>query len=792
LSLDDSQKPGDIVPPLNSRMTSASVDLVLANILGTMAREDIRYVAIVATDPRDKLFLARKLHEYLPDVRVLTTESNLLYAHPDYLPYLEGSIIATTYPLFSKSQLWMVPEGAIKYLRRAGSARTTRVIQFADSGAEGVYNATLALLGAPELMKDYGTPRFGRPPDDELALRPPIWITAVGHGGMWPLAIVPPGKKYDGGYDSSQVIAGGVSAGPDPPAHDMAAHVSYSRSGVGLLLAIGLIVVVHAALVLRHWAPGTEPGTRSAWRLTEPLRPLTDDRLRKQQRVWLVGLLLTLFTIEVTLLALVVVFVGSSWGGNGLVDEATGVTIGATLGVLVPLLLLVGALMRVGGRVVGPMLGLAAIASAASCAWVILASGPRADWVFLYLRATNPGSGLSLVIPLLLMGAVVYLWCLHHLRRLYFCEALDVRNVLADHDVPCSEPLAKTEAEIRRIERNSLLSVVPPYVSVPVFIVGLLLCWALARSILPGFDGAWFDRLFLLTFTLAYCAVLSACLRFLWLWANLRTLLRQLDRHPFTAAFGRLPKSIRLTLRRQFYRYVPGPSDRLRWARLWLQLGGGFANSPAALPRPPDADRLALSATDSVAVFDAESADQDLAGRELSGSESATQRALTTYAADMARILMSTRAEFELERRNAVPSAKKLLDRAETFVAIQVVSSLGPKFVHLGNLVEFATISILLISFAFASYPFQPQQLLVAFSLMLAGAVVLVLLVAIVQADRDPLLSRMGGTEPGRITLDRGFIGQVVTYGVVPIATVLATQFPTAGQTFQSLFKLIK
>jgi hypothetical protein len=99
---------------------------------------------------------------------------------------------------------------------------------------------------------------------------------------------------------------------------------------------------------------------------------------------------------------------------------------------------------------------------------------------------------------------------------------------------------------------------------------------------------------------------------------------------------------------------------------------------------------------------------------------------------------------------------------------------------------------MLLITFAFSSYPFQPQRLLLLFSWMLAGAVVLGLLVAIVQADRDPLLSRMTGMAAGRITLDRGLLGQVATYGVLPILAILGTQFPEASKVLDSLFKLLR
>ena len=62
----------------------------------------------------------------------------------------------------------------------------------------------------------------------------------------------------------------------------------------------------------------------------------------------------------------------------------------------------------------------------------------------------------------------------------------------------------------------------------------------------------------------------------------------------------------------------------------------------------------------------------------------------------------------------------------------------------------------------------------------------------LVQAERDPLLSRIAGSEAGTVTFDRGFLRQFGTYGLLPLATVLATQFPEAGRAFDMLFRLLK
>lgn len=141
-------------------------------------KEKYRYVGLLATDPRDKLYLARLIRQYCPDVALFTVQSDLLYAHPEYNRYLEGMIVGSTYPLFNSNQLWSPP--------RQGS---TQRLQFPRNMAQGAYNATLALLDRGELV-DYGAPfgsQLGRP-------QPPIWLTVVGHEALWPLEV---GTGYD-------------------------------------------------------------------------------------------------------------------------------------------------------------------------------------------------------------------------------------------------------------------------------------------------------------------------------------------------------------------------------------------------------------------------------------------------------------------------------------------------------------------------------------------------------------------------------------------------------------------
>jgi hypothetical protein len=47
------------------------------------------------------------------------------------------------------------------------------------------------------------------------------------------------------------------------------------------------------------------------------------------------------------------------------------------------------------------------------------------------------------------------------------------------------------------------------------------------------------------------------------------------------------------------------------------------------------------------------------------------------------------------------------------------------------------------------------------------------------QMDRDPLLSRISNTAPGR--LDRNFFLRLADYGALPLLALLAAQVPSVG-----------
>ena len=161
----------DILPAQDAQMTANTADLVLTSSLEAIRREEIRFVGIAASDPRDILFLARKIRENAANVTLFTFGADLLYTHPDYQRYLRGMLVITPYPLFPANQSW------------TGSKQVR--LAFAGSTEEGIYNAVQYQLrgshpAKPPALLEYRppfVPEASKPSDPPPPFdRPPIWV----------------------------------------------------------------------------------------------------------------------------------------------------------------------------------------------------------------------------------------------------------------------------------------------------------------------------------------------------------------------------------------------------------------------------------------------------------------------------------------------------------------------------------------------------------------------------------------------------------------------------------------
>lgn len=206
VSLRESRAPRGMDAEPSAKTTYAS-DVSVSRILGSIARTTIRHVVIQSTDVADAIFLARKIRDVAPDVRLAFLKADVLLLHPAFQHDLFGSLVITPYPFLGSSDftppdpLWTDASTASR--RRDG---------FENDSTEGVFNAVLALRGAePGELHEY-TPLSGdaRRPEDKPIL--PVWIAAIGQDGFIPLLAGPSRGKADS--LESDVIFRGVEDGP--------------------------------------------------------------------------------------------------------------------------------------------------------------------------------------------------------------------------------------------------------------------------------------------------------------------------------------------------------------------------------------------------------------------------------------------------------------------------------------------------------------------------------------------------------------------------------------------------
>ena len=189
LSTDDAEDPLDKPQPYSLGPSANIAELSLTAIMQTLNREHINYVGIFGTDTRDKLFLARLIRSYFPNIQFFTDDAEILYLHPEYTADLWGMLIFSTYPLVSQNATWI--------RNQEGLINGNKLRQFTSQTSQSVYNAMRLAAGRLPLenekkywmvknpliegkraLLDYYPPLYF-PQEFQL---PVVWTTAVGNG----------------------------------------------------------------------------------------------------------------------------------------------------------------------------------------------------------------------------------------------------------------------------------------------------------------------------------------------------------------------------------------------------------------------------------------------------------------------------------------------------------------------------------------------------------------------------------------------------------------------------------
>jgi hypothetical protein len=811
LQLDQPGSATDQIPALSPGSTAASVELILANIMDALNREHIGTVGLLATDARDKLFLAEQMARRNGGMRLFTLESDLLYVHPDYNRYMRGMIVASTYPLFTQTQRWYPTWHAAG----AGQAptRTSNQLQFSMTNAEGVYNATLALL-------DYdadGAPNGADvpPPVDypfELTAThtfyPQLWMSVAGTDAIWPIDVVTPDEEDD----TRQGNRGGGTAGVDPTtgvfAHLQpfkaapAPHMSSTRglaidaspwSGLVFIL-FSVVVAVHVAFY--QW-PGAMPPQTAFARFF--MRPRSASTARY--------LLAAFATLALAYGVIVFVLVADGWQGLrlslfSLSATVSGVVlIGAllwtTLHLVAEVVAALPALQWPGTdrlKAAGPAAilggtaaliagGAAVIAFVYGAAYAIAQArwytpGRWASATAYFHRATHPSNGVSPLVPIEFLLIAIYLWTFAHLWRLtrvppaQLDEALQLFDGLQPHTPRYADARVKLSAFLVHPAHNLRLELAGVMLFVVVSTTAVTLG---TRVVSPepaaftwSFNGWWVCVQVLL------CLGLAETLTF---WLRLRAVIRAVADSPLLGAFERLSPAL---LHDRLAPRQPQAADLSQAARAGRQLGLQLQ----ALARDAAADSL-LACTPPTPA--------DIAACRLwPDTESwqsiarATRETLAAVAAFWAaKPRANTLATIDVDVRvdGITDDIQRWYLRAEEFVAMQVVFIVRELIARLATVFFYIIAAVLLLVAAQQSFPFEPHQQLLGTAWIYVLVAVALVFGVYVQMERDPLLSAISSTPAGRIRWDATIWSKVFLYGVIPLASIFAAQFPQIGTT---------
>jgi hypothetical protein len=851
LSQDISPYAVDVLPSF-STSSVAVADRILESLLETIREEEIKVVGIMGTDVTDKLFLAQRIRQLVPNVQLFTLEADFLFTHSAYSQLFRGTVVGSSYPLYPPTQRWSLS----KDLQTVESV-AYRPVQFSSDTSEGIYNATVQLLNGPKEGKeenrrpllDYG-PLFGNvrtdhSADDEAAA-PLGWLSVVGETRLWPLRQIGRGVADAGTFgaktlgrhhyvNSPKFLATGLACGMALAM--VACFIFWNR--VRPATAIGSKNGYSAASSLlagmRWLRLGT--GGKTGARLSARDEALLFDRT-VYASIFFTSLTLILVCVCAPTYAYLIEFAPTrSFAWSTRIVVCLGVMLSALVATTVAALsaaitayryeywrvdsadaddarwvaarnLKVDRAVRAGMLtllVFGVSVMLVATAMAA-----VDSVANRSNYhpsltaaiALFVVRCSNFSDLVNPLFPIAFLAAMFAIWSYCSLKRLLLVSTYDFGNPLAPpvSDVAADSSDGYYASQLRRVETGyrSVLENTGGYVSLGMrvsdWVAGFGLLMFLAHMVLrdwvPTCEGRGYDFVVRVLYLGAIVMILGLMLRARNLFRSTEELLRWVDHLPLAKRFAAIPIEVRSKASDVLYATHPKVDDYHLMVRQIQKL---TETRPEGFGHADDAFRQ-----DSQALVLRARAGMDAAFRQQRRPEEDAHlgRAIADFSSQ--RLMPYLLAQWDrsgsdgtdvtvdqTESKPADPAAAWLRD-AETLIAVQIVHQIRVVFLYARTLLGGVIAMYLCLLWATNSYPFQPGQMMNFTCLMLMLWMVIIVFNAILRFNRNPILSRINGTEPNRLTFDSSFWVPMISYIGLPILAVLATLLPTVGRSLFS------
>lgn len=827
LAQEDAVEPREELPSF-SELSVQSAELTLSNLLSTIAREQYSYVGIVSTDVRDVTFLAEEVRKHCPATALFTLNSDLLYAYPDVNTATRGMIIITPYPLFNLDQLWTFAYGG-------GRSR----LQFSNQAAEGVYNATLALLHQDRKLVDYGSPLAG-PATADLAgsAKPSLWVTAIGNEETLPVRLL--AWEDHGNYTYAPASS---DEGKKLKRTPSVGRGIYAENAVIAVIILSIFVAAFSVLMISQYRRPEKVGVDqiSAW-----LGDTASPAYWYECRLFLLCCAVSLLAIYVLVVTdFCLPFITGNELGTSVQTTATPkvaavIAIATVFLLLLAIHTLLSAFRKAPNQrqsapevVLSSLFGCALIfvlAGSLGITWIANVKTTPASGLFNHLRSFDLRGGLSPLLPLSCVAMGACLWALCSFRRLQLIDILRATDTVGKShhwlsflciDVRSCSGVRELENSVKHIlESSSVISLRGySYLMALSLLVGH---YFFNTRLVRALEPQPFYWLFEVAFFIVYWALLMEFLRLVFAWRSLHLLLQRLSWHPLLVAFKRYrqcrPELAKMNLTRPPSGFGVLESS-VGQARQLVRTAKALASAPEidegwrevlrqSLPEWEALVGVASSqlceglqvqwtgASQPEKVLRLEPDRKKRACRIKSNwrrslaSRSQAHHALFRLLQSLGKAMEEYWSSIPAECGPPIPPSgtKEFFDQAEEFVVGRVVNFLAIVFPVLQNLGYFVLAGLLLMLLAVTSYPFQPRNEFLFFNWIVILSFIGTLAWIFIQMDRDTVLSLLNGTQPGEVSFSRELALRTLLYVVVPLLALFGAQFPESLRQVLSLF----
>jgi hypothetical protein len=730
----------DTVPNFAEQQMPVSQDGVMREITQTIERRHIKVVVLSATDVLDAVFVAEILAREAPNTLVIVNQADNLFLRSGSPNDFANMYFVSPFPLIHQDR----PRGAF----------------FPSDDAESLYAATHFFYPPPDhntYMPFSYSGLTGNPP--------PLWLSAVGHGDYWPVALLNDPGSPPASFHRSSVV--------NQPANALVMAELPHLSQDLLLLCLCLIALYHTAKCF-----GLSALRDFSYAYT------INDAVLRLPKLWLqLGitlLLLVAFQLSLTPACASSPSKVALYTGGAVLSLAATYLICSIIPVLDP-----PALWPADPKSKKRIAGILVIALLLSYGlwrllwyWLSVSSNFRE---FFEYRASYPLRGVSPVFPFFLTIIAFCILLYNHLDRIAFTENLrprlpkieqDLPNCPGDCDLmPVTRLLHWPPGSCAIRFKSVLLALVAAFALVCVVLFNL-------RPLM--FDGSMLEWSFGVAMFLLIVAVLWELVMAAVLWWKLKTL-----------CLERLESS---SLRRGF-----SSIRGFTWSSLWIFRGSRSARYRAIF-RLLEQARDALS-DEAALVTDGNSLKKSVEKLKTAIASEGPQSIGEAFgdvqieiAVVAGRLLCKLKTAWRNEKgtitacdatgdeEKSTPSSgtdepistEQLV--CEEWVALVYIHYVRMVLLQIRSRLVTAAILYLFLVWAGTSYPYLNRHALLIALAVILGILSFAVILIYASINRDPILSRTTNHTPGQLDLD--FYLKTASLVGVPLIGFVASQFP--------------